>query len=77
MPEMVIDLLACWRGQVGTRSVLAVWIIAPLCKNILVKSLFNWTGAFNISSSSHFSFYGVLSFFSSLVRPYLCIHNVY
>jgi hypothetical protein len=46
-------------------------------KNILVKSLFNWTGAFNISSSSHFSFYGVLSFFSSLVRPYLCIHNVY
>jgi hypothetical protein len=30
MPEMMIDLLACWRGQVGTRSVLAMWIIAPL-----------------------------------------------
>jgi hypothetical protein len=25
MPKRVIDLLACWRGQVGTRSVLVVW----------------------------------------------------
>jgi hypothetical protein len=46
-------------------------------KNILVKSLFHWTGAFNISSSSHLSFHGVLFFFSPLVEPYLCIHNVY
>jgi hypothetical protein len=74
----VIDLLACWRGQLGTRSVLAVWRIAPLCLmwtiwrernarcfedhekskdellNLLVKSLFVWTGAFNISSLSSF-----------------------
>lgn len=31
MPERVIDLLACWRGEVGTRSVIATWRIAPLC----------------------------------------------
>jgi hypothetical protein len=30
MPERVTDMLACWRGQVGTRSVIAVWRIAPL-----------------------------------------------
>jgi len=72
IPERVIDLLVCWRGQVGTRSVIVVWRIASLCliwtiwrewnaryfedhekskdelKNILVKPLFNWTGAFNI-----------------------------
>jgi hypothetical protein len=65
----------------GTRSVLAVWRIAPLClmwtiwrernarcfedrekskdeiKNCLVKSLFNWTWAFNISSISNFSLF--------------------
>jgi hypothetical protein len=77
----VIDLLACWGSQVGTRSVLAVWRIVLLClmwtiwreqnarcfedrekskdelKNILVKSLFNWIGAFNISSISNFSLF--------------------
>jgi hypothetical protein len=31
MPERVIDLLASWRGQVGTRSVIAMWRIASLC----------------------------------------------
>jgi hypothetical protein len=79
MLERVLDMLACWRGQVGTCSVIAVWGIAPLClmwtiwrernarcfedlekskdefKIILVKSLFNWTGAFYISSFSNFS----------------------
>jgi hypothetical protein len=69
MLERVIDLLTCWRGQVGTRLVLAVWRIVTLClmwtiwkernarcfedrkkskdelKNILFKSLFNWTWA--------------------------------
>jgi hypothetical protein len=69
MSERVVDLLACWISQVGTRLVLVVWRIAPLClmwtiwrgrnnrcfedhekskdeiKNILVKSLFNWTRA--------------------------------
>jgi hypothetical protein len=81
MPERVIDLLACWGGRVGTRSVLAVWRIAPLClmwtiwreqnarcfedhekskdelKNILVKSLFNQTWSFNISSFSNLSLF--------------------
>jgi hypothetical protein len=31
MSKRVIDLLAYWRGQVGTRSILIVWRIAPLC----------------------------------------------
>jgi len=30
MPERVIDLLTCWRGQVSTRLVIVVWRIAPL-----------------------------------------------
>jgi hypothetical protein len=28
MPETVLDMLACWRGQKGNRSVLPVWRIA-------------------------------------------------
>jgi hypothetical protein len=31
MPETVLDMLVCWRGQMGNRSVLPVWRIAPLC----------------------------------------------
>jgi hypothetical protein len=31
MPERVIDLLACWKCQVGTHSVIVVWRITPLC----------------------------------------------
>jgi hypothetical protein len=31
MPATVLDLLACWRGQLGTRSVIVGWRIAPLC----------------------------------------------
>lgn len=30
-PETVIELLDYWRGQVGSRLVLAVWRIASLC----------------------------------------------
>jgi hypothetical protein len=31
MPETVLDMLVCWRGQMGNRYVLPVWRIAPLC----------------------------------------------
>jgi hypothetical protein len=75
----VIELLACWRGQLGSRSVLDAWRMSPLClmwciwrernarcfedreisveelKNILVKSLYTWTKAYNISQFSNFS----------------------
>jgi hypothetical protein len=68
MPRRVIELLDCWRGQLGSRSVLAVWRMSLLClmwsiwreqnarcfedremaveelKNILVKTLYIWTG---------------------------------
>jgi hypothetical protein len=30
MPATVLDLLACWRGQLGTHSVLAVFFFSPL-----------------------------------------------
>jgi hypothetical protein len=88
MLERVIDLLACWRGQVGSHSVLDMWRIALLClmwtiwrernsrcfvdrekskeefKNIFVKLLFNWTGAYNISFFSNFAEYNFCSSFS-------------
>jgi hypothetical protein len=31
MPRKVIELLDCWRGQLGSRLVLAVWRMSPLC----------------------------------------------
>jgi hypothetical protein len=31
MPRMVIELLASWRGQLGSRNILEVWRMANLC----------------------------------------------
>jgi hypothetical protein len=31
MPRRVIELLDCRRGQLGSRSVLAIWRMSPLC----------------------------------------------
>jgi hypothetical protein len=31
MPRRVIELLGCWRGQLGSRFVLDAWRISPLC----------------------------------------------
>jgi hypothetical protein len=113
MPERVIDLLACWRGQMGTCSALVMWRIAPLClmwtiwrernakcfedreksedeiKNILVKSLFNWTWAFNIffrfltslflwSFVFLFAFSGALSLYTCVLglRPFALFNEM-
>jgi hypothetical protein len=87
LPARVVKVLDCWRGQVGSRLVLDVWRMAPLClmwsiwrernarcfedcektreelKINLVKSLFSWTMAYNIS---HFSkFFEFVDFCSS------------
>jgi hypothetical protein len=89
MPARVVQVLDCWRSQVGSLSVLNVWRTALLClrwsiwrernakwfedrektkeelKNILVKSLFSWTVAYNISQFYNFSeFVDFYSFFS-------------
>jgi hypothetical protein len=31
MPRRVSDLLGSWRGQLGTRHALQIWMLAPLC----------------------------------------------
>jgi hypothetical protein len=92
--DRVVD---CWRGQMGSRSILGVWRIVPLClmwsiwqkrnarcfenmkeqlKNILAKSLFNWTGVYNISLLIFLNLW-IFALLLAFKGIYLCIHHVY